>query len=56
MNGRAPHFKSSGRLLDEWLEPAPGATDPTAVRDGYRTYLTARLAAADAWLPRRAAA
>ena len=44
------------QVPDEWLEPAPGAPDPTALREGYRAHLTARLAAADAWLPRRAAA
>ncbi len=35
----------------EWLEPAPGVDDLDAVRAGYGSYLRARLAHADAWLP-----
>jgi hypothetical protein len=45
-----------GQVPDAWLEPAPGAAGPQALRDGYRDHLTARLSAVEAWLPRRAAA
>ena len=44
------------QVPDGWLEPAPGAAGPRALRDGYRDHLTARLSAVEAWLPRRAAA
>ena len=36
---------------DEWLEPAPGAETPDAVRARYSAHLLARLAAPRVWLP-----
>jgi hypothetical protein len=35
---------------DQWLEPAPGAEDPAAVRAAYVSFLSARLGATQ-WLP-----
>ncbi|TWP37212.1 HipA family kinase [Leekyejoonella antrihumi] len=41
-----------GLVPDDWLEPAAGLDDPTAVRTAYVDNLVARLAAPQAWLPR----
>jgi hypothetical protein len=40
---------------DEWLEPVPGAETPTALRERYVAYLSARLTGERAWLPAAAA-
>jgi hypothetical protein len=40
---------------DAWLEPAPGAEDPEALREAYVAFLSARLATR-AWLPGESAA
>jgi hypothetical protein len=39
---------------DEWLEPVPGASDPSSVRSAYVEFLAARLGARQ-WLPAVAA-
>ena len=39
---------------DEWLDPAPGAQGPDALRRRYVDYLQARLATPGAWLPEAA--
>lgn len=36
---------------DEWLEAAPGAESPTALRQRYVDFLLARLASPRSWLP-----
>ena len=36
---------------DEWLEPAPGAADPAALRSAYVSFLTARRDGGRPWLP-----
>lgn len=36
---------------DEWLEPAPGAETPDALRERYADYLLARLRSSASWLP-----
>lgn len=41
---------------DAWLEPVPGADDPTAVRAAYRAFLRARVQGERPWLPRAEAA
>ncbi len=38
-------------IPDEWLESTPDLADPPAIRAAYAEHLTARLAAAGAWLP-----
>jgi hypothetical protein len=38
------------QVPDSWLEPVPGAEDPSAVRSAYVDFLTARLGARQ-WLP-----
>jgi len=41
----------TGAVPDEWLQPAPGLPDPSAVRTAYREHLLARLENPGAWLP-----
>jgi hypothetical protein len=43
------------RVPDAWLEPVPGAEDPSTLREAYVEFLLARLAH-DAWLPLEGAA
>ncbi len=40
-----------GEVPDEWLEAAPGAETPDALRERYVDYLVARLASPRGWLP-----
>lgn len=42
------------RVPDQWLEPAPGLEDPTAVRVSYVEHLLARLDSPTPWLPQDA--
>ena len=44
------------QVPDEWLQPVPGADTPDAVRAAYVSFLVARLARPDAWLPQERAA
>jgi hypothetical protein len=41
---------------DEWLEPAPGADGPAALRAAYASYLLARVSGDRSWLPVEGAA
>ena len=36
---------------DAWLEPAPGAENPGALRSAYVDFLLARVSGSRAWLP-----
>jgi hypothetical protein len=46
----------AAQVPDDWLEPAPGAETPDALRRAYVDFLLARVSGQRAWLPVRGAA